>query len=259
MQSPESTEILNSRFDVSTLSETVDVAIARIEADERGWICTVNVAILMMMRGDAFLQGFVDRSIAVVADGQPLIWVSKLFGPRLPERVTGVDLVHELSASATRAGYGVYLLGATHDIVEQLAQRLRRDVPGIDIRGVADGYFDAAGAPERVDAIRQSGAKILFVGMGVPRQERFIDDHWDDLGVSLAIGVGGSFDVLAGLRARAPEFVQKIGMEWMYRLVQEPRRLAKRYLVTNTLFVYHVVRHIAGRVLARVSPAKKEH
>jgi len=254
----ESTEILNSRFDITTLSGAVEHAIDRIEAGERGWICTVNVAVLMMMRSDPFLQSFVDRSMAVVADGQPIVWASKWFGQRLPGRVTGVDLVHELSDAAAEAGFGIYLLGATQEVVEQLADQLRLDVPGIDVRGVADGYFDAGDAPARAAAIRESGAKILFVGMGVPRQERFIDEHWDDLGVNFAIGVGGSFDVLAGLRSRAPRFVQRVGLEWLYRLVQEPRRLAKRYLVTNSLFTYHVVRDVTRQWLARVKPAEKE-
>jgi N-acetylglucosaminyldiphosphoundecaprenol N-acetyl-beta-D-mannosaminyltransferase len=90
---------------------------------------------------------------------------------------------------------------------------------------------------ERVDAVRNSGAKILFVAMGVPRQEQFIEENWNDLGVSVAIGVGGSFDVIAGIRRRAPVWAQKAGMEWFFRLVQEPGRLAKRYLVTNSSFI----------------------
>ena len=248
---PEPLQILNGRFDRVTLDETVERILSLIRADERGWLCTVNVAILMMMRHDPFLQGFVDRARFVVADGQPLVWASPLMGQALPERVTGVDLVHRLSARAAQEGFGVYLLGATAEIVEAMAAKLRADVPGLDIRGVADGYFGADEAAQRARAVRESGAKILFVAMGVPRQEHFIDEHWDGLGVNFAVGVGGSFDVLAGMRARAPELIQKVGMEWAYRLVQEPRRLAKRYLVTNSEFIYHLGRDMITRVQRR--------
>ncbi len=243
----ERAQILNASFDRVTLDQTLDRAIAFVREGKRGWLCTVNVAILMMMREDPFLQRFVDRAAFIVADGQPLVWVSPWFGAKLPERVAGVDLVIELSRKAAAEGLGVYLLGAKRDVVEQVAASLREQIPGVVISGVDDGYFGDDAAEARAKAVRDSGAKILFVAMGVPRQERFLDEQWDALGVSLAIGVGGSFDVLAGLRARAPDVVQKVGMEWAFRLAQEPRRLAKRYLVTNSQFIYHVGRALVSR------------
>lgn len=237
-------QILNGRFDQVTLAESVDLIVDHINAGERGWLCTVNVAILMLMRHDPFLQSFVDRAAFVVADGQPIVWVSPWLGQRLPERVAGVELVTELSARAAQEGFGVYLLGAKREVVELLAEQLGERFPALTISGCADGYFSDDEFPARARAVRESGAKLLFVAMGVPRQERFLDAQWDQLGVNLAIGVGGSFDVLTGLRSRAPVAVQKIGMEWMFRLLQEPRRLAKRYLVTNTQFLYHLGREL---------------
>ena len=230
---------LNADFDPLTLTQTVDGVFRHVGTGPRGWLCTVNVSILMMMRSDPRLQRFVDRAALVVADGQPIVWCAPWFGKALPERVTGVDLVDAICERAARLGKRIYLLGATAEIVAILAQRLRERHPtlGVDF---ADGYFTAAEAAQRADIIRAAAADILFVGMGVPRQEIFIEEQWERLGVGIAIGVGGSFDVLAGLRARAPAWVQKLGMEWFYRMIQEPRRLLMRYLVSNSQFVWLV-------------------
>jgi N-acetylglucosaminyldiphosphoundecaprenol N-acetyl-beta-D-mannosaminyltransferase len=235
----ERVRILNGEFDVLTTSQTVDAIFNQLREGKRGWLCTVNVSILMMMRADQRLQAFVDRAALVVADGQPLIWCAP--SRSLPERVTGVDLVDVLCERAARDGKRVFLLGATADIITLTAQRLRDRHAGLHI-DCADGYFGKDQASARADQIRVSSADILFVGMGVPRQEHFIEEQWDRLGVGMAIGVGGSFDVLAGLRSRAPAWVQTIGMEWCYRMVQEPRRLFMRYLVTNSQFVWLVSR-----------------
>jgi N-acetylglucosaminyldiphosphoundecaprenol N-acetyl-beta-D-mannosaminyltransferase len=232
--------ILNGKFDPLTLPQTVDAVFQTLDARKRGWLCTVNVAILMMMRADRRLQSFVDKAALVVADGQPLIWCGPWFGQVLPERVTGVDLVGAICDRARHEGAGVYLLGATEEIVSKVTQGLMQRFPGLRVQ-CADGYFTKEEASARADQISASGADILFVGMGVPRQEHFIEEQWDRLGVGMAIGIGGSFDVLSGLRARAPIWVQKIGMEWMFRLIQEPRRLFMRYLVTNSLFVWLVL------------------
>ncbi len=229
--------ILNSGFHPLTLEGTVDRLVAMICSGERGYVCTVNVAILMMMRSDARLQHFVDRASLVVADGQPLIWASRFLPARLPERVTGVDLIDSVCERAEREGVGVYLLGARREIVEEVASRLQSRYPNLSLSGIADGYFSKDEAKERACAVANSGAKILFVGMGVPQQEHFLEEQFDHLGVNVAIGVGGSFDVLAGLRSRAPKWIQTLGFEWLFRVAQEPRRLWKRYLVTNAQFL----------------------
>jgi N-acetylglucosaminyldiphosphoundecaprenol N-acetyl-beta-D-mannosaminyltransferase len=236
--------ILNAVFDRVTLDQSVERVIAHVKAGERGWLCTVNVAILMMMRRDPWLQGFVDRAAFVVADGQPLVWFAPTFGERLPARVTGVDLVHALSRRAQGEGLRVGLVGGRRDVVDAAALRLLRYYPGLRLAYVGDGYFGPNDAAARAHEIAAAKVDILFVGMGVPRQERFIDEEWERLGVRLAIGVGGTFDVLAGLRVRAPSLVQKAGLEWAFRLVQEPRRLWKRYLATNSQFLWLVGRQL---------------
>jgi N-acetylglucosaminyldiphosphoundecaprenol N-acetyl-beta-D-mannosaminyltransferase len=239
--------ILNADFDRLTLDQSVNVIVEHLRAGERGWLCTVNVAVLMMMREDPFLQSFVDRAAFVVADGQPLIWVAPIFGASLPARVTGVDLVYALSRRAAREQLSVGLLGATARIVDAVGERLTEMYPELRICYTGDGYFSEHEAAGRAEEIRAAGTDILFVGMGVPRQEQFIDQQWGRLGTKLAIGVGGSFDVLAGLRVRAPEILQRSGMEWAFRLAQEPRRLWRRYLVTNSRFIYLIGQRLAQR------------
>jgi N-acetylglucosaminyldiphosphoundecaprenol N-acetyl-beta-D-mannosaminyltransferase len=244
----ERVRILNSEFDRVTLEETVEKVLAHVRGGRRGWLCTVNVAILMMMRDDPWLQSFVDRAAFVVADGQPLVWFAPTFGnEHLPARVAGIDLVYALARRAQHEGFRVGLLGAKRPVVETVAQRLRELYPQLRLTYVDDGYFVREESSARADAIGKAGVDILFVGMGVPRQERFIDDHWERLRVSMAIGVGGSFDVLAGLRARAPELLPRTSMEWAYRLAQEPGRLWKRYLVTNSQFLWLLGRQLVKR------------
>ena len=234
-------KILNGSFDSVTTAETSDWATQLIKLGERGYICTVNVAILMMMSTDSQLQRFVEKASLVVADGQPIVWASRLLSQALPERVTGIDLIDSLAVRAEKEQFRIYLLGATQEVITTAAANLKSRYPKLDICGFDDGYFSAAETSKRVQAIRQSGAQILIVGMGVPRQEVFLEENWSDLGVNLAIGVGGSFDVIAGKKKRAPLWMQTAGLEWLYRLIQEPQRLWKRYLVTNLQFIYRLL------------------
>ena len=250
--------IFNASFDPLTSDETVQAIFAAIDAGRRGWLCTVNVSTLMTMREDPWLQGFVDRAALVVADGQPLVWCARLFGSRLPERVTGIDLIDALCTRAATEGRSIYCLGASAPLLQSTLARLRARHPGLRIDG-ADGYFGDDVAAARAEHVRASGAEVLLVGMGCPRQEAFIDAHWARLGVGMAIGVGGSFDVLGGARYRAHRWIGQLGFEWLVRLLQEPRRLARRYLVTNTGFCLLVGKVLLARAkgaLNRRGPRK---
>jgi N-acetylglucosaminyldiphosphoundecaprenol N-acetyl-beta-D-mannosaminyltransferase len=235
--------ILNGEFDRLSLPQTVDAVIEHVRAGRRGWLCTVNVAMLMMMQQDRALQSFVDRATIVVADGQPLLWVARQFGTELPARVTGVDLLYAIARRAGREGLSIGLVGARSAVIEETARRLGAMYPNTRFSYVGDGWFPPERAAERAEQIRAAGTNILFVGMGVPQQERFIEQQWSRLGVNLAIGVGGSFEVVAGIRTRAPTVLQRGGLEWAFRLAQEPRRLWRRYLLTNSRFVYCIARH----------------
>lgn len=250
---PGRVQILNGRFDKLSMDQTVEELIQAVRTGERGILSTVNVAILMMMRSSPRLQRFIDASRWTVADGQPLVWASHLWQQPLPERVAGIDLIDRLCARAVQEDIGVYFLGAESDIVRSAVGILQARHRGLDVRGYADGYFRPDQAPARARAVAESGAGLLFVAMGVPRQEHFIEEQWDNLGAQVVVGVGGSLDVIAGRRKRAPAFVQRAGLEWAYRLAQEPRRLFRRYLVTNSQFLGL----ISWSAIAQVSRARR--
>jgi N-acetylglucosaminyldiphosphoundecaprenol N-acetyl-beta-D-mannosaminyltransferase len=241
-------------FDALTAHETVEFVFEVLNSGARGWVCTVNVTTLTTMRNDRELQSFVDRALLVVADGQPLVWCAPLFGGKLPERIAGVDLIDLLCHRAATEGKGVYLLGARDYVVKRAIQNLRIRHPGLRISG-SDGYFAASESRSRADEIRTSGASLLFVGMGTPRQELFIREHWEHLGIGVAMGVGGSFEVLGGARFRAPRWLRRVGMEWLVRLLQEPKRLFPRYFKANSLFCLLIGRATLVRLQRQIDGA----
>jgi N-acetylglucosaminyldiphosphoundecaprenol N-acetyl-beta-D-mannosaminyltransferase len=240
---PDRVRLLNGEFDAVHPAQTTELILDLARRGCGAHIGTVNVAVLMMMRSDGYLQRCINSCMVTVADGQPLVWLSRLFGEPLPERVTGVDLVDSVCAGAAEAGVTVYLLGGTADVVGRVYRTMDRRYPGA-LAGYADGHFGREEAEERARAVARSGARVVFVGMGVPRQERFIDEFSSVMGDPICIGVGGSFDVIAGDRRRAPGWMQRFGLEWVYRLIQEPRRLAHRYATTGLQFLL-----LSGRAL----------
>ena len=234
-------KLLNCTYDTVTFEQSLDWTSQWIKSGKEGYIATVNVAISMMMLSNYLLQQFVDKASLVVADGQPIVWVSKFLSLPIPERITGVDLVDGLARVATKEKFKVFLLGAEPEVVEIVAKKLEQKYPQLKICGFHHGYFSSAQELEVVRTIRDSQAQILIVAMGVPRQENFIQHNLSQLGVNLAIGVGGTFQVIAGRKKRAPFWMQVIGLEWFYRLLQEPRRLWKRYLITNSQFIFYLL------------------
>jgi N-acetylglucosaminyldiphosphoundecaprenol N-acetyl-beta-D-mannosaminyltransferase len=172
-----------------------------------------------------------------------VVWGARLMGLEVPERVTGIDLFHELLSLSQAKGHGVFLLGATQDVVALAATKIAAMYPDLNIAGVHHGYFwdDQA---EIVETVRRSGARLLFVAISSPLKEKFIARWRDELGVTFVMGVGGTFDVVAGKVRRAPPWMQRMGLEWFYRLVQEPGRMWKRYLVTNVKFGVLMVRAV---------------
>ncbi|XVX19508.1 WecB/TagA/CpsF family glycosyltransferase [Actinomycetota bacterium] len=241
-------DVLGVELDPLTAEEAVDEVVAAAVNGEGGRMSTVNVAVTMMSRNEPVLTDYLRSSRWAVADGQPVVWLSKATGEPLPERVGGIDLIDPVCARAAREDFPVYLLGASEEVVAATAERMEAAHPGLEVHW-ADGYFGPGEAADRARAIAATGARVLFVGMGVPRQERFLLEQWELLGNPVAIGVGGSFDVLAGRVSRAPGWMQRAGLEWAYRLAQEPGRLWRRYLVTNSMFLGAAAREIVRRRL----------
>ena len=177
---------------------------------------------------------------------------------RSPERVTGIDLFSDLLAAAAQHGLGVYFLGAQPDVLQRLEKAVTARFPGLRVVGRRDGYFEDADAPVVAQDIQDSGADMLFLGMVSPKKEVFLATWGDRLGVPVQHGVGGSFDIFAGVTKRAPLLWQRFGMEWAFRLVQEPRRMWRRYLFTNLAFLRLLAREMV-RPEPAMSPSTGEH
>jgi N-acetylglucosaminyldiphosphoundecaprenol N-acetyl-beta-D-mannosaminyltransferase len=232
------TELMGCPFDPVTMADAVARAVSWCGGERRPHtIVTVNAALIVAMRRDPDLARACRAGDLVVADGVPVVWASRFAGAPLPARVAGVDLMGRLLEIASEHRLRVFFLGAREEVVRALVARCAARYPGLVVAGYRNGYFGRASDGEVADQIRRSGAAILFVGMPSPFKEVWCERHRPDLGVPVIMGVGGSFDVLAGFIPRAPRWMQAAGLEWLWRLALEPRRLWRRYLVTNTIFV----------------------
>ncbi len=198
---------------------------------------TPNTDHVVRIRRDASMRAIYERADIVVADGMPVVWASTLLGDPLPERVAGIDLMHAVAASLAARGGSVFLLGGDADVGPAAAQALAAANPGLRVAGTADGYFDADADEAVVAAVNDSGTDALFVGMGSPRQEAWALRCGPDLRPRIVLCIGGALEVAAGRKRRAPRWMQTSGLEWSYRLMQEPGRLWKRYLVEDAAFV----------------------
>lgn len=220
---------------------TLDEVVARTQTSlitrDRLQIGVVNAAKVVKLTEDEFLRDSLLTCDLLLADGQSVVWASRLLGRPLPERVAGIDLFVALLELADRESHSVYFLGAKPEVLATLVDVVTKRWPGLRIAGNHHGYFDPSDSELVADEIAASGADMLFIGMTTPAKEIFLGTFGDRLGVPILHGVGGSFDVLAGVTKRAPQVWQSAGMEWAYRLLQEPRRLWRRYLFTNTVFI----------------------
>ena len=173
-----------------------------------------------------------------------MVWASRILRKPLPERVAGIDLMYGLLERGSRHGYRVYCLGATEEVSQKVADRIGRDYPGVILAGRRNGYFADDEEESIAETIAAASPDILFVAITSPKKENFLARWSEKMGVPVCHGVGGSFDVMAGKVQRAPEIWQHLGLEWLYRVKQEPRRLWKRYFVTNILFIRMIAKEI---------------
>lgn len=230
----------------------IDEAIASRTSLQIG---VVNAAKLVNMRRDPTLRQDVLSSDIVLADGMSVVWASRLLRCPLPERVAGIDLMLGMLERGKERKYRVYCLGATTDVLNRVVECIGRDYPGVIVAGSQHGYFSAEEEEAVATSIRDASPDILLVAMSSPRKEQFLGRWGRRLDVPVCHGVGGSFDVVAGLVQRAPQVWQRLGLEWLYRTKQEPRRLWKRYLVTNTMFLWMVVTALASQHLRAPVPS----
>lgn len=243
---PGRVEVMGAPVDPWTMGQTVAATDALIKDGRFAHLIGVNADKLLQMRDDAEMDACVRRCEVVNADGASMVMAANKLGVSLPERVAGIDLMWELCALAEREGHRVYLLGAKVEVVQKTASVLAGKYPGMTICGYRDGYFGDDEFDAIVAQVEEAKPDIVFVGITSPKKERLIE-RFRELGAKGAfVGVGGSFDVVSGNIPRAPMWMQRANLEWLFRMVQEPKRLVKRYVVGNTRF-YLLLRKEAKR------------
>ena len=242
---------LGCPIDILTMAETVDIARKAIRSREQLQHVALNVAKFVNMRSDPVLAADVASSDIVGIDGMGIVWGARALGLPATSRVTGVDLLSELLKICAQDGFRPYFLGATPAVLHQAARSAREKYPSLVFAGLQHGYFTSEQEGDVVLDIRSSGADCLFIGMPTPRKERFLAAHRDELGVPFIMGVGGAFDVLAGAVQRAPIVMQQLGLEWLYRVYQEPGRMWWRYARTNFLYAGVLAQAVVRQALRR--------
>jgi N-acetylglucosaminyldiphosphoundecaprenol N-acetyl-beta-D-mannosaminyltransferase len=247
---PQRATVLGTPVDRLDMQQSLLRCVRAIESGEYLQHVVVNVAKLIALEDDESLRDIVHGCALINADGQGVVWASRLLGDPLPERVAGIDLMFNLLALAEQRGFRVYVLGARAEVLERAVARLRSDYPGLQLAGYRDGYFAESEVEAVCADIREAQAQILLVAMSSPHKEYFLGEHGTRLGVPFVMGVGGAIDVVAGTTRRAPRMLQRVGLEWLFRLLQEPRRLGPRYVATNWRFAGRLV----GELLSRRKP-----
>jgi N-acetylglucosaminyldiphosphoundecaprenol N-acetyl-beta-D-mannosaminyltransferase len=219
-------------------------------------LLTANASHLCMMRRDPALNTACAAGDMVVADGMSVVWALRALGTPVPERVAGVDLMSGLLEAGAHHKLRVYFLGARREVVEKLAADCRQKFPGLVVAGYRDGYFGIEDHERIAREIADAEPHVLFIGMPSPFKEVWAERYREVLRVPLILGVGGSFDVLAGYIRRAPAAFQQLGLEWAWRLLMEPRKLWKRYLTTNSQFLWLTAREIWARRSGQKEPGR---
>lgn len=234
---------LDIPIDVMTLHETVDRIEEAIHTNTNLQHVVVNAGKVVLMQKDRELFKSVVSCDIINADGQSIVWAARFLGKYLPERVAGIDLMQELVQLAARKNYKCFFLGAKEDVIIKVVDLYTKKYGSSFIAGYRNGYFTKEAESEIAQAIAESGAQLLFVAITSPRKEKFLYEHRNILSkVNFTMGVGGSFDVIAGISKRAPVWMQNIGMEWFFRFLQEPGRMWRRYLEGNSKFIWLVIK-----------------
>ncbi len=230
MEKQENADILGCRVDLLTAEEAISGIKAIINRRQPAHIITLNAEIVYQAQASQVLREIINSADLITPDGIGIVWAGRKLGFNIRERVTGIDLFYRLCQEATVEDWKIYLLGSAPGVAEAAANQLTTAYPGLQICGIHHGYFGEEDMPAMVQEIRKLAPHIIFVALGAPKQEMWIKKYKEQLGVPACIGVGGSLDVIAGCKKRAPGWMIKFNLEWLYRLLAEPSRF-KRQLV----------------------------
>lgn len=235
--------ILNTKIDNLTMQETLQLVEETIHGPKQLHHVVVNAAKMVAIQMDLKLRQSVNSCDLINADGQAVVWASRILGQPLKERVAGIDLMENLVELAHKKNYKIFFFGAKEEVVSRVVNNYKIKYSKDIIAGYRNGYFKKEDELNIAKQISDSDADILFVAISSPTKENFLYDNKEALtGVNFIMGVGGSFDVVSGLVKRAPLWMQKIGMEWFYRFSQEPKRMWKRYFIGNIKFIWLVIK-----------------
>jgi N-acetylglucosaminyldiphosphoundecaprenol N-acetyl-beta-D-mannosaminyltransferase len=242
-------KICDINFDVITTKETIEFIEKKIlNSSKAHYIHTANVDHVVMADEDPEFKSLINRADLVTADGMPIVWFSSLFGCKLPERVTGADLSEKLCKYSSEKGFKLFFLGAATGVAEKAKQRMQKKYPNVEIVGVYSPSKEELQNKESnmkiINKINKSGANILLVAFGAPKQEKWINNHLSYLQTTINIGVGASIDFMAGEVKRAPKILQSLGLEWLYRLIKDPKRLAHRYLIRDSKIIPIIIKSL---------------
>jgi N-acetylglucosaminyldiphosphoundecaprenol N-acetyl-beta-D-mannosaminyltransferase len=229
-------EMMGCRVDNLTMEETLKTIEGFIASGKPHQHVVVNVDKLVKAQRDPELRRIINECALINVDGMPVVWASRLLGKPLKERVAGVDLFDALMQRAAQKGWRVYLLGAKEEVVSTVRSIYQNRFPALTFAGHRNGYWTATEEPGVVEAITASEADLLFVAISSPKKEQFLGAYQAQMRVPFAMGVGGTFDVFAGKVKRAPVWMQKAGLEWFYRFLQEPKRMFRRYFIEDMAF-----------------------
>ena len=234
--------ILNCPIDKLTMKETIDKIDKSIQEKSNLHHVVVNAAKMVHMQKDKELYNSVVESDIINPDGQAVVWASKFLGQPLPERVSGIDIMQNLVELAYKKNYKIFFFGAKEEVVKSVVDKYISLYNHNIIAGYRNGYFSKNEEENIAKEIGQSGADILFVAISSPTKEIFLNKYKDIINIPFIMGVGGSFDVVSGKVKRAPLWMQRYGLEWFYRFLQEPRRMWKRSFIINGLFIWLIIK-----------------
>lgn len=232
--------ILNTYVNAVSMAETIDEVEKIIRSGKPTQHVVINASKINLMNEDSELRKIVNSCPLINADGASILWAAKRLGVPLKERVAGIDLFLNLIKVAADKGYKIYLFGAKEEVVQKVKSIFLKQYPSLKIAGIRNGYFKEKDEPQMVADMAASGADMMFVAFSSPKKEYWINKYLNELNIPFVMGVGGSFDVVAGVTDRAPKWMQDHGLEWFYRFIQEPKRLFKRYIIGNIKFVLYV-------------------
>jgi N-acetylglucosaminyldiphosphoundecaprenol N-acetyl-beta-D-mannosaminyltransferase len=239
---------MGCQIDNLSMEETLRTIEGFIQSGKPHQHVVINVDKLVKASQDPELRRIINECALVNVDGMPVVWASRLLGKPLKERVAGVDLFEALMRRAGEKGWRVFLLGAREEVVSAVAEAYQRKYPQLVLAGWRNGYWqDGAEQAAVVEQVRASRADLLFVAISSPKKEQFLGRYQAEMKIPFAMGVGGTFDVAIGRVRRAPLWMQKAGLEWFYRFLQEPRRMFRRYFIDDMAFLWLFIKEAARR------------